>query len=81
MRLNPFDTDKIDVRGGGGSRFPGGGAGQLGCGTIIIAGIVSLLFGTDLGQTIAVVDSVGNATGGGAQVEGCLLYTSPSPRD
>ena len=70
MRLNPFDTDKIDVRGGGGSRFPGGGAGQLGCGTIIVAGIVSLLFGTDLGQTIAVVDSVGNATGGGAQVGG-----------
>ena len=25
MRLNPFDTDNIDVRGGGGSRFPGGG--------------------------------------------------------
>ena len=28
MRLNPFDTDNIDVRGGGGSRFPGGGAGR-----------------------------------------------------
>ena len=66
MRLNPFDTDNIDVRGGGGSRFPGGGAGQLGCGTIIIAGIVSLLFGTDLGQTIAVfetVDQVANGSG------------------
>tara|TARA_R100000406_G_scaffold30797_1_gene20126 strand:- start:255 stop:1136 length:882 start_codon:yes stop_codon:yes gene_type:complete len=65
MRLNPFNTDNIDVRGGGGSRFPGGGAGQLGCGTIIIAGIVSLLFGTDLGQTIAVFDSVDQATNGG----------------
>ncbi len=64
MRLNPFDTDNIDVRGGG-SRFPGGGAGQLGCGTLIIAGIVSLLFGTDLGQTIAVFDSVDQATNGG----------------
>lgn len=66
MRLNPFDTDNIDVRGGGGSRFPGGGAGQLGCGTIIIAGIVSLLFGTDLGQTIAVFDTVDQATNGGS---------------
>ena len=63
MRLNPFNTDNIDVRGGGGSRFPGGGAGQLGCGTIIIAGIVSLLFGTDLGQTIAVFDSVDQVMG------------------
>lgn len=64
MRLNPFDTDNIDVRGGG-SRFPGGGAGQLGCGTIILAGVVSLLFGTDLGQTIAVFDTVGQATNSG----------------
>ena len=63
MRLNPFDTDKIDVRGGGG-RFPGGGAGQLGCGTLIVAGVVSLLFGTDLGQTIAVFDTVDKATNG-----------------
>ena len=69
MRLNPFDTDNIDVRGGGGGRFPGGGAGQLGCGTLIIAGVVSLLFGTDLGQTIAVFESVDQATNG-AQVEG-----------
>ncbi len=61
MRLNPFDTDNIDVRGSSG-RFPGGGAGQLGCGTLIIAGIVSLLFGTDLGQTIAVFETVDQAT-------------------
>lgn len=63
MRLNPFDTDNIDVRGGG-SRFPGGGAGQLGCGTLIIAGVVSLLFGTDLGQTISVFETVDSATNG-----------------
>ena len=64
MRLNPFDTDNIDVRGGS-SRFPGGGAGQLGCGTLIIAGIVSLLFGTDFGQTVAVIDTVNQTTGSG----------------
>ncbi|MBB3035116.1 KPN_02809 family neutral zinc metallopeptidase [Alteriqipengyuania lutimaris] len=75
MRLNPFDTDNIDVRSSSGGRFPGGGAGQLGCGTIIIAGIVSLLFGTDLGQTIAVFDSVGDATGGQAQGNGQAVST------
>ena len=64
MRLNPFNTDNIDVRGGS-SRFPGGGAGQLGCGTLIIAGIVSLLFGTDFGQTVAVIDTVNQTTGSG----------------
>lgn len=64
MRLNPFDTDNIDVRGGS-SRFPGGGAGQLGCGTLIVAGIVSLLFGTDFGQTVAVIDTVNQTTGSG----------------
>ena len=64
MRLNPFNTDNIDVRGGG-SRFPGGGAGQLGCGTLIVAGIVSLLFGTDFGQTVAVFDTVNQTTGSG----------------
>ena len=63
MRLNPFNTDNIDVRSSSGSRFPGGGKGQLGCGTIVIAGIVSLLFGTDLGQTIGVVDSISQTTG------------------
>ena len=64
MRLNPFDTDNIDVRGSS-SRFPGGGAGQLGCGTLILAGVVSLLFGTDLGQTIAVFETVDQATNSG----------------
>ena len=65
MRLNPFDTDNIDVRSSKGGRFPGGGAGQLGCGTLIIAGIVSLLFGTDFGQTVAVIDTVNQTTGSG----------------
>ena len=35
MRLNPFNTGNIDVRGGGGM----GGGGKLGCGALIIAGI------------------------------------------
>lgn len=70
MRLNPFDTENIDVRGGS-SRFPGGGGGKLGCGTLILAGIVSLVFGTDFGQTLAVFEGVEQTTGGG-QVESGL---------
>lgn len=68
MRLNPFDTGNIDVRGGS-SRFPGGSGGKLGCGTLVLAGIVSLVFGTDLGQTLAVFEGANQATGAG-QAEG-----------
>jgi len=50
MRLNPFDPNRIRVEGGG-SRFPGGGGGQLGCGAIVIALIGALVFGVDPGQT------------------------------
>lgn len=54
MRLNPFDTSKINVRssgGGGGMRRAGG----VGCGTLVIALIGALAFGLDPAQTIAVL--------------------------
>ena len=57
MRLNPFDTNKIDVRGGGGGR-----AGKLGCGAIVIAAIGSLVFGTDFVSTLGTVQSIDQAT-------------------
>lgn len=62
MRLNPFNTDNINVRssGGGGGGFPGGGAGGLGCGTIVIAALAYFVFGVDPFQTASVVESVQN---------------------
>ncbi|MDN3645228.1 neutral zinc metallopeptidase [Pontixanthobacter aestiaquae] len=56
MRLNRFNTNSINVRGGGGgSRFPGGGGGKVGCGTIVIAIIAALVFGVDPMQTIGAI--------------------------
>jgi predicted metalloprotease len=57
MRLNPFNTGSIDVRGGGGG-FPGGGGGQLGCGAIVIALIGALVFGIDPGQMLGTIGAV-----------------------
>ncbi len=63
MRLNPFDTSKIKVRSsGGGSRVPGGRAGGLGCGTIVIVAIGALVFGVDPGQMLGVVEGVQQQT-------------------
>ena len=64
MRLNPFDTGNINVRSsGGGGGFPGG-AGGVGCGTLVIALIGALVFGIDPMQTIGVV---GGMSGGQEQ--------------
>lgn len=57
MRLNPFNTDNIRVRSGGGG-FPGGRGGGIGCGTIVIAAIAYFVFGADPFQTIGMVESV-----------------------
>lgn len=53
MRLNPFDSSKIDVRSssGGGARRAGG----IGCGTLVIALVAAVVFGVDPQQTIAVL--------------------------
>jgi hypothetical protein len=49
MRLGPFDPNNIRVRRGegGGMGLPIGGAGGLGCGTIILAAIAYFVFGAD----------------------------------
>lgn len=55
MRLGPFDTSEIKVRGGGGG---GRAAGGLGCGTIVIALIAAVAFGVDPMQTIGMIEGV-----------------------
>ncbi|MEO6387599.1 MAG: neutral zinc metallopeptidase [Croceibacterium sp.] len=62
MRLNPFNPNSINVRGGGGGGFPGGGGGQLGCGAIVIALIGALVFGIDPSQMLGTIEG----TQGGA---------------
>ncbi len=57
MRLNPFDTGNINVRSSGGG-MPGGKAGGIGCGTIIIAALGYFVFGLDPMQTAGMVESV-----------------------
>ncbi|MEL6541102.1 MAG: neutral zinc metallopeptidase [Pseudomonadota bacterium] len=62
MRLNPFDTSKIDVRaanqGGGRGRRAGG----VGCGAIVIALIGAVVFGIDPSQTLAVLGGMEQTT-------------------
>jgi hypothetical protein len=84
MRLGPFDTSKINVRssdgGGGGGRM--GGAGGVGCGTLVIALIGAVVFGLDPGQTIGLLESVQQqsapteAQGGGNQLTAEQVCTS-----
>ena len=78
MRLNPFNTDNIRVRSGGGGGM--GRAGGIGCGTIIIAIIGAVVFGLDPMQTIGVVEGVQQTTQTeqGGQVSEQELCTSNS---
>jgi predicted metalloprotease len=71
MRLNPFDTSKIDVRstragGSGGARKAGG----VGCGALVIALIGAVAFGIDPMQTLSVLDGIEGQTGSGAPSAG-----------
>ena len=57
MRLNPFNTGNIRV-GSTGGRMPGGKAGGLGCGTIVLAALGYFVFGLDPMQTAATVEGM-----------------------
>ncbi|MFN3470340.1 MAG: neutral zinc metallopeptidase [Novosphingobium sp.] len=58
MRLDDFDSsiNVEDQRGGG--RFPLGGGGKLGCGSIVIALIAALVFGVDPAQMLGTLQQV-----------------------
>ena len=58
MRLNLFNANNIKVRSSGRGGMPGGKAGGLGCGTIILAALGYFVFGLDPIQTAATVESV-----------------------
>ncbi len=63
MRLNRFDTSKIKVRSSNGGRgMPGGRAGGVGCGTIVIVAIGALVFGIDPAQMLGMVDGAQQTT-------------------
>lgn len=78
MRLNPFNTGNIDVRSSGGGRVPGGRAGGLGCGTIVIAALGYFVFGLDPMQTAGMLESVqqGQQQAGPASVDEQAICTS-----
>ena len=59
MRLDDYDPNAVDVEdqgsggGGGGFRLPmGGTGGKLGCGTVVVALILALVFGVDPAQML-----------------------------
>ncbi len=58
MRLNPFNASNINVRSSGGGGIPGGKAGGLGCGTIVLAALGYFVFGLDPMQTAGTIESV-----------------------
>lgn len=61
MRLNRFDPSNIQITSGGGG-FPGGGGGKLGCGSLVIVLIGSLIFGVDPGQMLGTLEGVQQKT-------------------
>ncbi len=64
MRLNPFDTSKINVGTTGGRGGGMGGGGKLGCGGLVVVLIGALVFGVDPAQMIG---SLEGAQGGSGQ--------------
>lgn len=66
MRLNPFDSSNIQVRGSSGGGV--GKAGGIGCGTIILAALGYFVFGMDPFQTAGTVESVQQGSQSGGQV-------------
>ncbi len=82
MRLNDFNPGDIRVEDQRGMRFPGGGGGKLGCGSIIIVLIGVLVFGADPGQMLGNLQQMDQqsapstpAQGGKTTEESCTTDT------
>ncbi|HQS69606.1 MAG TPA: neutral zinc metallopeptidase, partial [Novosphingobium sp.] len=59
MRLDDFDNSiNVEDQRGGGGRFPMGGGGKLGCGSIVIALIAAVVFGVDPAQMLGTLQQV-----------------------
>lgn len=84
VRLNPFNTGDINVRGSSGGGLPGGKAGGVGCGTIVIAALGYFVFGLDPMQTAATVESVQHGTQAQGEIstdQNELCTTGPYARE
>ena len=62
MRLNPFDTSKINVGTTGRGRGRGRAVGGVGCLTLVAALIGAIVFGVDPAQTIGVLGGLENSS-------------------
>ncbi len=61
MRLDEFDPNSVNIedqRGGGGRGFPAGRGGQVGCGTLVVALVLSYVLGVDPGQLLGGLQQV-----------------------
>ena len=62
MRLDEFDPNSVNIedqRGSGGRGFPMGGlGGQVGCGTLVVALVLSYVLGVDPGQLLGGLQQV-----------------------
>jgi len=81
MRLNDFDPGSIKVEDQRGGRFPMGGGGKLGCGSIVIALIAALVFGVDPAQLLGGLEQAqqqqapqqGQVQAGGSTTDSCSV--------
>ena len=61
MRLDEFDPNSVNIedqRGSGGRGFPAGRGGQVGCGTLVVALVLSYVLGVDPGQLLGGLQQV-----------------------
>lgn len=69
MRLNPFNANSVRIEDQRGSRFPGGGGGKVGCGSIIVAIIAAVIFGVDPATMLGGMNA-GSSPGGYQSTQG-----------